>query len=48
MLKICSLGANRTTDPKSIGSLGLWYTNAEISERKITPSPCNNFAGQCM
>jgi hypothetical protein len=36
------------TYPKSIGSLGLCYTDAEISKRKVTPEPCNYFAGQCM
>ena len=35
MLKFCSLEDNRITYPKSIGSLGLCYTNAEISERKV-------------
>jgi hypothetical protein len=47
MLKFCRLGDNRITYPKIIGSLGLCYTDAEISERKVTPWPCNNFAGQC-
>ena len=50
MLKFCSLVYNCITYPKSIGSLGLGlcYTDAEISERKVTPWPCNNFAGQCI
>ena len=48
MLKFCSFEDNRITYTKSIGSLGLCYTNAEISERKVTPWPCNNFAGQCI
>ena len=46
MLKFCSLEDNRITYPKSIGSLGLCYTDAVITERKVTPWPCNNFAGQ--
>jgi hypothetical protein len=44
MLKFCRLEDNRMTYPKWIGSLGLCHTDAEISERKVTP--CNNFAGQ--
>jgi hypothetical protein len=48
MLKFCSLEDNRITYPKSIGSLGLCYTDADISTREVTPWPCNNFAGQCM
>jgi hypothetical protein len=47
MLKFCSLKDNRITYLKSIGSLGLCHTDAEISEYKVTPWPCNNFAGQC-
>ena len=37
MLKLCSLEDNRITYPKSIGSLGLCYTDAEISTREVTP-----------
>ena len=48
MLKFCSLEDNRITYPKSIGSLDLCHTDAEISKRKITPWPCNNFAGHTL
>ena len=48
MLKFCSLEDNRITYSESIGSLGLCYTDTEIFERKVTPWPCNNFAGQCI
>jgi hypothetical protein len=37
MLKFCSLEANRITYPKSIGSLGLRYADAEVSTREVTP-----------
>jgi hypothetical protein len=47
MLTFCRLEDNRITYPKSIGSLSLCYTDAEISTREVTPWPCNNFAGQC-
>jgi hypothetical protein len=48
ILKFCSLEDNHMTYPKSIGSLGLCHTDAKISERKVSPWPCNNFAGQCI
>jgi hypothetical protein len=35
-VEICSLEDNRITYPKSIGSLGLCYTDAGISKRKVT------------
>jgi hypothetical protein len=48
LFKIVIWRPNRIPYPKSISSLGLCYTDTEIYERKVTPWPCNNFAGQCI